>query len=295
MKKIIRIFILSILILLSESFTLRKLDYKKGIKTNVCKDLKGDILVYSIFVDTKTTSPWTEYDIKSTLDSIRTAVSWLNQKGIHNNIPVKFITDYYVGPEYTTIKKNLPEESIYLSVTEPNFKQGFANLNKWSDYIARKAGNTFLLQDKDGLPEIKKPKNKERLIAYLRDEYEVESVVLLYMMNNYFKTDISIPVNNLHTRNIEYAIVSYKYPSEIAHNILHLFGAADLYETIYRQNSKSIDYAKIEFPNEIMLDPYGKPIHNLEISDYTKFLIGWNQDLRDEYLFLLTDRNKLKY
>lgn len=294
MKRIISIIILSIIFLISPSFTLRKLDYRKGIKTNVCKDLKGNILVYSIFVDTKTTSPWTEYDIKSTLDSIRNAVNWITKKSADNNISLNLITDYYVGPEYTTIKKNLPEESIYLSVTEPNFKQGFYNINKWSDYIARKAGDSFMIQEKDGLPDVKKPKNKERLIAHLRDEYNVESVVLLYMMNNYFKNDISVPVNNLHTKNIEYAIVSYKYSSEIAHNILHLFGAADLYKTLYRNNSKSISFAKDQFPDEIMQDPYGKSIEPLNISDYTKYLIGWNNDLNSEYQFLLTDRSKIR-
>ena len=293
MKKVISITILSIFIIVSSSFTLRKLDYTKGIRNNVCKDLKGNILVYTIFVDTKTTSPWTEYDIKSTLDSIRIAVQWLTKKSIENNIGINFITDYYVGPEYTTIKRNLPEESIYLSITEPNTKQGFTNINKWSDYIARKAGDTFLVQDKDGLPDIKKPKNKERLIAFLRDEFNVESVVLLYMMNNYFRNDISIQVNTLHTQSIEYAIVSYKYPSEIAHNILHLFGAADLYETIYRKSSKSISYATEQFPNEIMLDPYGKSIKHLEISDFTKYLIGWENNLAEEYRFLLLDRSKL--
>lgn len=293
MKKIIASILILLLFIISSSFSFRKSDFKKGIRNNVCKDLKGSVLVYTIFVDTKTTSPWTEYDIKSTLDSIRIAVKWLKEQGAKNNINIKFTTDYYVGPEFTTIKKNLPEESIFLSVTEPNTKQGFAKINKWSDYIARKAGGSFQPKETDGLPELKKPKNKERLIAYLRDEYNVESVVLLFMMNNYFRNDISIQVNTLHTKEIEYAIVSYKYSSEIAHNILHLFGATDLYETIYRKNMKSINFAAKQFPNEIMQDPYGKQINALEISDYTKYLIGWKDDLPDELNFLLFDRSRI--
>ena len=293
MRKYISVSILSILLVLSSSFTFRKTDFRKGIKTNVCKDLRGNILVYTIFVDSKTTSPWTEYDIKTTLDSIRVAVSWLKKQCNENNVQANFTTDYFVGPEFTTIKKNLPEESIYLSVTEPNTKQGFNNINKWSDYIARKAGDTFNIEDKEGLREVKKPKNKERLIAYLRDKFNVESVVLLFMLNNYYRTDISVQVNTLNSKDIEYAIVSYKYPAEIAHNILHLFGAADLYETIYRKSSKSINFAKEHFPNEIMQDPYGKFIGSREISDYTKYLIGWNNTISDEYQFLLFDKARL--
>ena len=292
MKKIILVSIFSVVIVISSAFTFRKTDYRKGIKTNVCKDLKGNILVYTIFVDTKTTSPWTEYDIKSTLDSIRVAVSWLSNMSKKNDVSINFTTDYYVGTEFTTIRKNLPEESIQLSITEPNTKQGFTNINKWSDFIARKAGADFHIEEKEGVREVKKPKNKERLIAHLRDEYNVESVVLLFMMNNYYRNDISVAVNTLHTKDIEYAIVSYKYPAEIAHNILHLFGAADLYETIYRKSSKSIDFAAEHFPNEIMQDPYGKSIKSLEISDYTKYLIGWDNKLNNDYEFLLFDRAK---
>ena len=292
MKKVIASIIILIFFIFSSSFSFRKTDFRKGIRNNVCKDLKGSVLVYTIFVDTKTTSPWTEYDIKSTLDSIRIAVKWLTEKGLENNIDLKFTTDYYVGPEYTTIKKNLPEESIFLSVTEPNTKQGFAKINKWSDLIARKTGETFQPKNRDGLPEVRKPKNKERLIAYLRDEYNVESVVLLFMMNNYFRNDISIQVNTLHTKDIEYAIVSYKYSSEVAHNILHLFGATDLYETIYRKSTKSINFAAKQFPNEIMQDLYGKQIKTLEISEYTKYLIGWENNLSNELDFLLFDRTR---
>jgi len=292
MKKTSLFLILIIFSILIFGFTIRKTDFRKGIKNNVCKDLSGKVLVYTIFIDTKTTSPWSEYDIKSTLDSIRVATRWIQQKAIDNNIKIQFSTDYYVGPEYTTIKKNLPEESILLSVTKPNKKQGVANINKWSDYIARKAGDSFNITEKDGLPTIKKPKNKERLIALLRDQYDVESVVLLFMMNNYYKTDISIQLNTMHTKEIEYAIVSYKYPSEIAHNILHLFGAADLHETLYRKNARSIDYTVNNLPNGIMQDPFGKKINDLSISDFNKYLIGWNTGLTKEYDFLLYDKSR---
>lgn len=285
--------LLTFLFVISSGFSFKKLDFRKGMQNNVCKELSGSVLIYTIFVDTKTTSPWTEYDITSTLDSIRVAVKWLKEKADENNISINFITDYYIGPEYTTIRKNLPEESIFLSATEPNTKQGFANLNKWSDFITRKAGDTFQPIEKDGLPEVKKPKNKERFIAYLRDEYNVESVALLFLMNNYFKNDISVQVNTMHTKDIEYAIVSYKYPAEIAHNILHLFGAADLHETIFRKSAKTISYAADRFPKEIMQDPYGKPIRSLEISDFTKYLIGWTDNLSEEYELLLFDKNRI--
>jgi len=293
MKKL-NIFILIILLqILTSCFSLNRLDYRKGMNTNVCKDLHGDVLLYCIFVDNKNTAPWTEFDIQTTLDSINIAINWLHNQAKLNNINLNIISDYYIGDEYTTIKKNLPQTSVQLAATEPNLHKGILSLNKWSDYIARKTGDSFQPPTKDGIPQIKKPKNKERLIAFLRDEYNVESVALLFLVNNYYKNDISIPVNTMSTKDVEYAIVSYKYPSEIAHNFLHLYGAADLYKTIYKKNEKNINFAAKEFPNEIMLDPYAKKINNCEINIFTKYLIGWTDTLPTKYTKLFYDNRIL--
>ncbi len=111
-------------------------------------------------------------------------------------------------------------------------RKGLEELNTWGDNIAKRVGSTYVMPEKDGIPEIKNPRNKERLVAFLRDDHAVESVALLYLLNNYFRIDISVQVNTFDTNDVEFAIVSYKYPSEIAHNFLHLFGAADLYKTL---------------------------------------------------------------
>lgn len=290
-KYIIRFLIFLIIAILPSGHTMTKLDYRKGRYLNVCKDLRGDMLIYFIFVDSKETKPWSDYDIRSTIDSIRVAVDWLYQQANENIIYLKIKTDYYIGEEYSTIKKSLPMGTVEKSFTEPNITEGIEELNKWADNIAKKAGSSFNIVQKDGIPEVKNPRDKERLVAYLRDENNVESVALLFMVNNYFKTDISIPVNILNSDDVEYAIVSFKYPSEIAHNVLHLYGAADLYKTPYRRHEKKIALAEKEFPNEIMLEPYAKNIWKLKLSVYTKYLIGWHDELPKQYELLLTDRS----
>jgi hypothetical protein len=85
-------------------------------------------------------------------------------------------------------------------------------------------------------------------------------------------------------------VVSYKYPAGIAHNILHLFGAADLHETPYRKSDKNINMALQEFPKEIMQNPYAKSIKQMEMSDFTKYLIGWKESLDEKYLPLLVEK-----
>ena len=285
-----RVLILGFVILFSTSFSLRRIDYRHAMFKNVCKDLKHDVLLYYIFIDNKSTSPWTEYDIQSTVDSVKVAIKWLQEQARLNNVPLKIKSDYFIGTDYATISKNLPQGSVLKSVTEPNIKTGLFNINSWADGIAKRVGVTLNIPEKDGIRDIKTPRNKERLIAYLRDTYQVESVALIFMVNNYFKTDISIQINTFNTEDVEFAVVSYKYPSEIAHNFLHLYGAADMYQTPFRRNEKRIKQLQEFFPNEVMMDPYAKNISHLEISDYTKYLIGWKNDYNQTYENLFTDK-----
>ncbi len=289
----ILLLLLLLLLLLPSSYKVSKVDYRMGRYTNVCKDLKGDVLLYFMFIDSKYTTPWTEFDIQSTIDSIRTAITWLQFQAKANNIPLNIIADFYIGPEYTTISRNLPGATVFESVTEPNSKEVKENLRRWSDGAAKIAGVSVTLRQKDGIPDVKSPKNKERLVAFLRDENKVESVALFYLVNNYYKSDISIPVNTLSTEDVEYAIVSYKYPSEIAHNFLHLYGASDMYGTLLRKNERNIQTLAGLYPNEIMQEPHGKDINSLIISDYTKYLIGWTENLDPALEALMTDKMTL--
>jgi len=290
MKKFKLIGILALLLLLPSSYSFRRLDYRDARYKNVCKDLKGDVLLYFIFVDNKESAPWTEFDIQTTLDSISTAVKWLEIQAQKAKIPLRIKTDYHIGKAYTTISKNLNYGTVQNTLHKLGLHKGMDDLNAWGDNIAKRAGASFVVPGKDGIPDIKNPRNKERLVAFLRDNYNVESVALIYLLNNYFRTDISIPVNTFETKDVEFAIVSYKYPSEIAHNFLHLFGAADLYLTPLRKNEKKARFAEKEFPNEIMQDPYARNIWDLDISVYTQYLIGWTDSIPLEYETLLTDR-----
>jgi len=290
MKNIFRVFVLVCIILISGSFSFQKVDYRLAMRKNVCKTLRNETLIYCIFVDNKTTAPWTEYDIKSTIDSVAKTRKWLLEQAKKYNITLNIKTDYYIGKEFSTISKSLPNASVYKSATTPNFKKGLKALNDWADFIARKTGATFNLVQKDGIPEVKNPRNKERLIAYLRDEYKVESVALLFMVNNYYKSDISIQINTMNTDDVEFAIVSYKYPSEIANNVLHLYGAADLHKSLYRRNDKKIKKLAELLPNEIMQDPYAKNIKDMEISEYTRYLIGWQDSIDKKWEDFFTDK-----
>ena len=290
MKRIPLQVYLLFLLLISTSFIPERLDYSTARFNNVCKDLSGDVLVYYIFIDSKTTTPWTEFDIVSTIDSIGVALNWIEKQALINGISLKIKSDYYIGKEFTTINRNLPNGSVEASLTMPNLRKGTSELNKWADYVSKKAGESFFIAPKDGIPNSQTPKTTERLIAHLRDEYNVESVALLFMVNNYYRNDISFAFNTLTSDFVEYAIVSYKYPAEIAHNLFHLYGAPDLYKTPLRKSERKVKLAESLFQNDIMQDPYSKNINQLDIGDYTKYMLGWTNELDIKYVPLLTDR-----
>ncbi len=276
-----------ILILVFSGFSYIRIDYSDARLKNVCKELKGDVLIYLIFVDSRETMPWTEFDIQSTLDSVLIAVDWIESHARQNSISLNIKTDYYIGEKYSTINKRLPASSVYKSVTEPNLTEGLANLNTWADRIARMAGASFPADEKDGIPEISQPRNKERLIAYLRDRHMSESVALLYILNNYYKDDISIAINTMTDDDVEFAVVSYKNPVEITKSILSLFGGVDLNYSIFRRSKKQVEYATEVFPNDIMGNVQGKKLHDVKFGKFTKYMIGWTKNLETKHKILL--------
>ncbi len=290
MKTFLKLSLLCLILTFVSGFSYQKIDYRLGRYNNVCKDLKNEVLLYFVFVDTKTTSPWTEFDIASTIDSMAIAVEWIEKQAELNKVKLRIKTDYYIGKEFATITKNLPLSTVDLSINEPNLKTGLAAINKWADNLSKKVGESFVIAEKDGIPQQQSPKDTERVIALLRDEFTVESVALIFMVNNYYRTDISFAVNTLINEDVEFAIVSYKYPAEIAQNFMRLYGAADLYPTPLRKSEKKIKLAGELFSNEIMQDCYSKNIWSLEVSDFTKYLIGWTNELDPRFEPLLTDK-----
>jgi hypothetical protein len=290
MGRILRSILLFFILVLGMGASAPSLDFRAGRYNNVCKDLKNDVLLYFVFVDTRSTYPWTEFDILTTIDSIHVAAGWLEQQAGEQGIPLKIKTDYYIGSEFATIERNLPGKSIMETLDKEGLKDGLYSLSRWGDYVSKIIGESLYIKEKDGIPPQKRPGNKERLIAFLRDEYQVESVALLLMVNNYFRSDVSVAVNTLINDDVEFSVVSYKYPSEIAHSFLHLYGAADLAESHFRRSRNKIRMGLDAFPDDIMTDVYARPLEELEIGEFTAYMIGWTEELNGSYEPLLSER-----
>ena len=71
------------------------------------------------------------------------------------------------------------------------------------------------------------------------------------------------------------------YEASMAHEILHLFGAWDLYET-FQQSREKEEKARQYFPDSIMLRT-AYNINELMVDELTAWLIGWNNTQKDYY------------
>ena len=251
------------------------------VDNNVCKKLSGHVVLYAIFVDTRYPKPWSEYDITSTLDSIHKAARWIEKLAQAENIPLNIEIRYHQNGKTVPIVNNLPDKTISGTLFSPVPAIGVPKLDRWSDRIARTAGLSF---PKDTSKFVKTPNrinDRERLIARLRDLHKTDKVALMYFVNDYYSQDISLALHTAMSSTPEYAIVSFKKPAVITHEFLHLFGALDLYISPFDRKKKSIkkkaEIMKL-FPNEVMAFAY-RDLDSLNISSFTKYLIGWDNEL----------------
>ncbi len=252
-----------------------------SVNNNVCKKLAGKVVVYAVFVDGRYTQPWSQYDISSTLDSLSKAMSWVESQAKVNNIQLDIKSIYHKNNDRITIERNLPEETLYKSLFLPNIFDGMENLDFWANAIAKKAGESFPVDTLNNYATKNKMNDRERLIARLRDIHKTDNVVIMYFLNCYYKNDISLAMNTSSSELTEYSIVTFKNPSVIAHEFLHVFGALDLYMSPFDRKKKALR-SKYEimklFPNEVMSFAH-RPIEKLDISNFTKYLIGWIPEL----------------
>ena len=259
------------------------------VNNNVCKKLYGDVLLYAIFVDTRQARPWTSYDIATTLDSIRKSIAWIEAKAKTNNIPLTINLNFHVNKGKIPLEQHLYGESLSDMLFSTD---GIDMIDIWANSIARKVGDSFP-EDTSVIAATKNTiTNRERLIAKLRDKHNTDNVVLMYFINNYFTDEISLAMFTSAGIKTEFCIVSFKYPSVIAHEFLHVFGALDLYISPFEKKKKAVKNRVAimkAYPNEVMAYTH-RQIEKLDISPMTQYLIGWKDSLAESDRKLLVGK-----
>ncbi len=259
------------------------------VDNNVCKRLREEVVIYAVFVDSKAGGPWSTHDIRSTLDSIECAVQWIERQAHDRGIDLHIQVSTHDKAGVVPVRSELPRGGLTGAIHGIN---GMKALDGWADKAGRQVLGAFPADTaRITLTKIT-PKDRERLIARVRDIHGTDNVGLMLFVNNYYKDETSVALHTASTSSIEYAAVAFKRPAVIAHEFLHLFGALDLYVTPFdgkKEERKRKEFAMKEFPKEIMAFPY-RGLDSLEISPLTEYLIGWRRELDEKYLRMLTSK-----
>ena len=250
---------------------------------NVCKTLQGKTVIYAVFVESKYTDPWTTFDINSTLDSIHVAAEWLEEEARQSGVSLNVQVDYH-QTEQNVIPITGKLSGKTLSGTLQ--RGGVRHVDQWANKVGKIALKTFP-KDTSSVTNTKvRPKDRERLIARLRDKHGTDNIALVYFINNYYSNEKSVALHCTSQTEAEYAVVSFKEPSIIAREFLRLFGAWDLTGPHYyntRRKTRQVHKVRKEFPHDLMTFS-NKNLDSLEIGAFTQYLIGWEEQLEDKHL-----------
>ena len=221
----------------------------------------GTVLI-SVYLDTGL--DWTEEDVALTKQYLETAVQSLDQKG----------ESYQSGMELVYDSSQDSRLAVNLSLDIPDVEEDLEYTNQMLDAALAET------VDYRGLME----------------EYHTDSVAFLVFLND---SGISYTVPYYQGDGPEWYLEksflylydlggrrNYECPATYAHEMLHLFGAWDLYETnstdgVTRQ---VVNYIQEEYPTELMLTTYniwgGYTYDSVPqvISPLTAYAIGWIED-----------------
>jgi hypothetical protein len=102
------------------------------------------------------------------------------------------------------------------------------------------------------------------LPSVINRDQKMERVVM-FMRRRHLKSGLSVDEEQA-------SILVPEYPASYVHEILHLFGAQDLYKPEARRLA-----AAIRYPDEVMLRS-SRPLSSVDVSAYTAYYVGWSDD-----------------
>lgn len=258
---------------LSFSWGDRDVDKIFGRNHNVCRKLQGDVLVYVVWIEMKSTSKWLDYDLNSTYDSVRVAIKWLNDMAKKNNKALNIKLNTGQNDTLSTVTAKFTENIPDLI----NSDEGLLKIDDLTNKIVRTQSGE---------------RTKEQLISKLRNEYRVDGIALLFMVNNFYKEDYILSFNTTSNERAEYSILSTKQPTLIAQNLLNMFGAPYLYHHPATANKRDTRELQRIFHNDVMANT-DRAIQNMEIGEVTRYFIGWCDTISEEYEKLVKEKPKI--
>ena len=225
------------------------------------KFLKGKNLLLSLFVTTPQSS-WTQEDQLQTLDKVGKAVAYIEEQAEDYQIEAELLYDF---TQYPDLKKEVETEFL---------------IQEDVDFLDRLDEEIVLWQ--------------EEILCYeeMINKYGAEGIATMIFVNNpgisyaivYDGTDSKKETMILFAQDY-YQPGKAESATAYAHEILHVFGAHDLYEDAEFTKEVS-DYVALTYPREIMytVTQTGNGIDSV-LSPVTAYHLGWIDKAEEISLF----------
>lgn len=230
--------------------------------------LKGRNVLCSLFVTTPESS-FTKEEQEKALEKLKTAAAYIEEQAKGYDTDVELICDW-------TEQEDLKAEAD----TDFCINENVDYMDRLDEEIARWFEQKISFED-------------------LIEEYDAEGIAVCVFVNN---PGISYAIVYDGTDNVKESIIlftgdHYKKGQEetaatYAHEILHVFGAHDLYEDA--EFTKEVtDYVEKTYPDEIMftVSESSKGSITQTVSPITAYHLGWLADIWEVDVFPQLDRN----
>lgn len=233
--------------------------WTSGDPTGSASYLNGSTVFVSFFIEDPHSS-WSDEERALVMSKLDIATDYLISAGTSYGKTVSLTYDIYDHPDlaYTisypkNIRDNDDSARDLLDYMVDYIAETIPTTDLLNEYQATSIGYLCFL-NKDG-------------VSYTFPYYDDDSDCYLYeTCFLYLKCDDE-----------------YEPPAVYAHEILHLFGARDLYETNETDgiSKEFVQYIETNYPNEIMLTTYDENWNNVQdhvtndLTDITAYFIGW--------------------
>jgi len=234
------------------SFNLSGQTFKPS-KDKLYQSLIGDVYMLSLFVDTRT-DYWEDEEIDYYYKQLMKSQTWLENQAIEYDQILTFENDYFINnKDKIYLKDALIGQSPRSTIKKALVELGYDNVE---DFLT----STNFDFKKHKLKLLFFVKQKDRSHAY-----------------NYWSND-DIDLAIIYCRSTHGTVTNHHV---ISHEILHQFGAWDLYPG-KSQTRETAKKAKELFPNSVMIYTW-RNRENLEVDELTAWRIGWHYDYKKEY------------
>lgn len=220
----------------------------------IYQSLNGEVFFLTLFVDTKE-DYWKDAEVEHYLDELEKSQTWLQDQAAYYNQSLVFNNNYFFENNEIIYVRSINRNTYYRETLQAIMEA--LNYDDFEDFLEE---NRFNFKEQ-----------KLKILLF------VKSYDRSHAYNLWSNTDVDLA--------IVYCKNSSGLPTDhyvISHEVLHQFGAWDLYYGESQSKEKAAR-AKELYPNSVMINTYYNK-SEIEVDELTAWRVGWNNDLKEEYL-----------